>query len=48
MIGVCARLGITIQHKPTDKPTVERFFRTLREALLQHLPAYKGPDARVG
>ncbi|WP_249354217.1 helix-turn-helix domain-containing protein [Rhodococcus sp. USK13] len=48
VIGVCARLGITIQpaipHKPTDKPTVERFFRTLREALLQHLPAYKGPD----
>lgn len=28
----------------TDKPTVERFFRTLRESLLQHLPAYKGPD----
>jgi transposase InsO family protein len=48
VIGVCARLGITIQpaipHKPTDKPTVERFFRTLREQLLQHLPAYKGPD----
>ncbi|MGW5152454.1 integrase [Rhodococcus koreensis] len=48
VIGVCARLGITVQpaipHKPTDKPTVERFFRTLRESLLQHLPAYKGPD----
>ncbi|HEY5855131.1 MAG TPA: integrase [Aldersonia sp.] len=48
VIGVCARLGITVQpaipHKPTDKPTVERFFRTLREGLLQHLPAYKGPD----
>jgi hypothetical protein len=26
------------------KPTVERFFRTLREGLIQHLPAYKGPD----
>ncbi|WP_227462699.1 MULTISPECIES: transposase [Nocardia] len=48
VIGVCARLGISIQpaqpHKPTDKPTVERFFRSLREGLIQHLPAYKGPD----
>lgn len=48
VIGVCARFGISVQpaipHKPTDKPTVERFFRTLRESLLQHLPAYKGPD----
>lgn len=46
--SACARLGITIQpaipYKPTDKPTVERFFKTLREGLLQHLPAYKGPD----
>lgn len=48
VIGACARLGISIQpaiaRKPTDKPTVERFFRTLRQSLLQHLPAYKGPD----
>ncbi|MEV7929213.1 integrase [Kitasatospora sp. NPDC088779] len=48
VIGVCARLGISIQpaqpKKPTDKPTVERFFKTLREGLIQHLPAYKGPD----
>jgi putative transposase len=48
VIGVCARMGITVQpaipHKATDKPNVERFFRTLRESLLQHLPAYKGPD----
>jgi transposase InsO family protein len=48
VISVCTRLGISIQpaqpHKPTDKPTVERFFRTLREGLVQHLPAYKGPD----
>ena len=48
VVGVCARMGITVQpaipHKPTDKPTVERFFKTLRESLLQHLPAYKGPD----
>lgn len=46
--SACARLGITIQpaipHKPTDKPTIERFFKTLREGLLQHLPGYKGPD----
>lgn len=48
VLSVCARLGISIQpaqpHKPTDKPTVERFFRTLRQGLIQHLPAYKGPD----
>jgi putative transposase len=48
VLAVCTRLGISIQpaqpHKPTDKPTVERFFRTLREGLIQHLPAYKGPD----
>lgn len=46
--SVCQRLGINIQpaipHKPTDKPTIERFFRTLRQQLLEHLPAYKGPD----
>lgn len=48
VLAVCTRLGISIQpaqpHKPTDKPTVERFFRTLREGLIQYLPAYKGPD----
>lgn len=48
VISACARLGITIQpavpYKPTDKPTVERFFKTLRQGLLQHLPSYKGPD----
>ena len=48
VMGACARLGISIQpaiaRKPTDKPTVERFFRTLRQSLLQHLRAYKGPD----
>ena len=46
--AVCHRLGINIQptipHKPTDKPTIERFFRTLRHQLLEHLAAYKGPD----
>lgn len=48
VISACARLGITIQpavpYKPTDKPTVERFFKTLRQGLLQYLPSYKGPD----
>ncbi|WP_405219036.1 integrase [Agrococcus sp. Ld7] len=48
IIAACARQGISIQpaipHKPTDKPTIERFFRTLREGLLQRLPGYKGPD----
>lgn len=48
VIAACARLGITVQpaipYKPTDKPTIERLFRTLNQGLLQHLPAYKGPD----
>lgn len=48
VIGVCARLGISIQpaqpRKPTDKPTVERFFKSLRERLIARLPGYKGPD----
>jgi putative transposase len=48
VLSVCTRLGISIQpaqpYKPTDKPTCERFFKTLREGLIQHLPAYKGPD----
>lgn len=48
VLSACAKLGINVQparpHRPTDKPTVERFFRTLREGLLQHLPGYKGPD----
>ncbi|ALU40844.1 hypothetical protein AS188_15055 [Kocuria flava] len=46
--GLCHRFGINIQPaRPgvgSDKPTVERFFRTLRQQLLEHLPAYKGPD----
>jgi len=48
VIGACDRLGISVQpaipYKPTDKPTCERFFRSLREGLTQYLPAYKGPD----
>jgi transposase InsO family protein len=43
VISVCTRLGISIQpaqpKKSTDKPTIERFFRTLREGLIQYLPA---------
>jgi transposase InsO family protein len=46
--SACARLGISIQptrpYTPTDKSPVERFFRTLREGLLEALPGYKGPD----
>lgn len=46
--SICRRLGISIQpaltYKPTDKPTLERFFRTARQALLDKLAAYKGPD----
>jgi transposase InsO family protein len=48
LTSVCARLGISIQparpDNATDKAAVERFFRTLREGLLQALPGYKGPD----
>jgi len=48
VIGACDRVGISVQpaiaYKPTDKPTCERFFRTLRQGLVQYLPAYKGPD----
>ena len=47
-IGVCERLGISVQpareYTPTDKAFVERFFRTLRVELLSKLPGYKGPD----
>lgn len=46
--SACARLGISIQparvREPRDKGPVERFFRTLREDLIQHLDGYKGPD----
>jgi transposase InsO family protein len=46
--SVCQRLGISIQpvrvRMGRDKGPVERFFRTLRQSLLQELPGYKGPD----
>jgi transposase InsO family protein len=48
LTSVCARMGISIQparlYTGRDKGPVERFFRTLREDLLQALPGYKGPD----
>ncbi|MGL6236433.1 MAG: helix-turn-helix domain-containing protein [Segniliparus sp.] len=48
MTSVCQRLGISVQpvrlRTGRDKGPVERFFRTLREDLLQALPGYKGPD----
>lgn len=48
LMSACARQGISVQpariRKPTDKAPVERFFRTLRESLLQYLDGYKGPD----
>jgi hypothetical protein len=41
-------MGISIQparlRTGRDKGPGERFFRTLREGLLQALPGYKGPD----
>ena len=48
LTSVCRRMGISIQpvrlRTGRDKGPVERFFRTLREDLLQKLPGYKGPD----
>jgi transposase InsO family protein len=48
LTSVCRRMGISIQparlRTGRDKGPAERFFRTLREDLLQALPGYKGPD----
>lgn len=48
LTSVCARVGISIQparlRTGRDKGPVERFFRTVREDLLQALPGYKGQD----
>ena len=48
MTSLCQRLGISIQparlRTGRDKGPVERFFRTVREDLLQVLEGYKGPD----
>lgn len=47
ILSACARLGISVQparvYMPTDKGSVERFFRTIRELLAQ-LPGFKGED----
>lgn len=48
LTSVCARMGISIQparlRTGRDKGPVERFFRTLRQDLLEKLPGYKGPN----
>ncbi|WP_432160511.1 helix-turn-helix domain-containing protein [Streptomyces sp. NRRL F-5630] len=48
LTSVCQRMGISVQparlRTGRDKGPVERFFRTLREGLLEALPGYKGPD----
>lgn len=48
LTSVCERMGVSIQparlRTGRDKGPVERFFRTIREDLLQALPGYKGPD----
>jgi transposase InsO family protein len=47
LTSVCQRMGISIQparvRTGRDKGPVERFFRTVREDLLQALPGYKRP-----
>jgi transposase InsO family protein len=48
LTSVCQRMGISIQpariRTGRDKGPVERFFRRIREDLLQAMPGYKGPD----
>lgn len=48
LTSVCQRMGISIQparlRTGRDKGPAERYFRTLREGLLEALPGYKGPD----
>ncbi|WP_169304063.1 helix-turn-helix domain-containing protein [Arthrobacter sp. CAU 1506] len=48
VLSVCASLGISIQYgrpyRGSDKAVIERWFRTLREGVLETLPGYKGPD----
>ncbi|GGN32164.1 hypothetical protein GCM10011578_070630 [Streptomyces fuscichromogenes] len=46
--SVCQRLGLSIQparlRTGRDKGPLERFFKTVREGVLEVLPGYKGPD----
>lgn len=48
LTSVCRRMGLSIQparlRTGRDKGPVERYFRTLREGLLEAMPGYKGPD----
>ncbi|WP_405914551.1 helix-turn-helix domain-containing protein [Streptomyces sp. NBC_00728] len=48
LTSVCRRMGISIQparlRTGRDKGPAERYFRTLRQGLLEALPGYKGPD----
>jgi transposase InsO family protein len=48
LTSACRRMGISIQPARVrvgyDKGPVERFFKTIREGVLQELPGYKGPD----
>ncbi|MER5891348.1 hypothetical protein ABT160_46790 [Streptomyces sp. NPDC001941] len=48
LTSVCRRMGMSIQparlRTGRDKGPLERFFRTVREDVLQLLPGYKGPD----
>jgi transposase InsO family protein len=49
--SACARLGVSIQparvYSPADKAAVERYFKSVREGLLEALPGYKGPDVHA-
>jgi len=51
LTSVCRRMGISVQparlRTGRDKGPLERFFRTLREGLLEALPGYKGPDVHA-
>ncbi|OEJ58256.1 transposase [Streptomyces agglomeratus] len=48
LTSICRRMGMSIQparlRTGRDKGPLERFFRTVREDVLQLLPGYKGPD----
>ncbi|MFE7042958.1 Mu transposase C-terminal domain-containing protein [Streptomyces atratus] len=48
LTSACRRMGMSIQparlRTGRDKGPLERFFRTVREDVLQLLPGYKGPD----
>lgn len=47
-MAACEHLGINVQsarpYRGSDKGWIERFFRTMRERLLESLPGYTGPN----